>query len=57
MRVSKIQRHLVRLGNQGEGGQHVTQVDLRRIGIELTDAVHPPREVHEDFEVFVRARA
>ena len=49
--------HLVRLGKEGEGGQRVTQVDLRRVGIDLTDAVHPPREFHEDFEVFVRARA
>ena len=50
-------RHLVRLGNQREGGQRVTQIRLRNAGIELTEAVHRPREVHEDFEVFVGARA
>ena len=48
---------LARLGNQGKCGEHVAQVDLRRTGLELTDAVHRPREIHDDFEVFVGARA
>ncbi len=48
---------LARLGNQGKGGQRVAQVDLGHSGIELTEADHRPREVHEDFEVFVGAWA